>query len=120
MPTWNGSAKCVGRANRLVSSLGYGVEEKSGMCVTNKHTSIPGTGLPVTAFTTVPEIRGVPIWKGEILSKNVTKFPGASFQKRTRTATTKRKRTPKIKGKYGKHNLIFDRRSEDSNAAIAH
>jgi hypothetical protein len=92
----------------------------AGMCVTNKHTSIPGTGLPVTAFTTVPEIRGVPIWKGDILSKNVTKFPGASFQKRTRTPTTKRKRTPKIKGKYGKHNLIFDRRSEDSNAAIAH
>jgi hypothetical protein len=58
------------------------------MCVTNKHTSIPGTGLPVTAFTTVPEIRGVPIWKGEILSKKVTKFPAASFQKRTRTATT--------------------------------
>src|SRR5271166_5546786 len=92
----------------------------AGMCVTNKHTSIPGTGLPVTAFTTVPDIRGVPIWKGEVLSKKLTNFAGASFQKRTRTATTKRKRTPRIKGKYGNHNLIFDRRSEGSNAAIAH
>src|SRR5208282_1226513 len=83
----------------------------TGAYVTNKHTSIPGTGLPVTASTTVPEIHGVPTRKGGSHSKNAKTRPGANCHKRKKTSSTKTK--------YG-HHSSFDRRFGGRNAAMPH
>src|SRR5579863_6372493 len=83
----------------------------TGAYVTNKQTSIPGTGLPVTASVTVPEIPGVPTRKGDSHSKNTKTRPGASCHKRKKTTSTKTK--------YG-HHANFDLGFGGSKVAMPH
>ena len=86
------------------------------MSVANRHTSIPGTGLPVTASTTVPEIFGVATWKGDNRTDILMASSGATFHMRKKSTTGK---TTNAKIKY-RHHSSFDRSTEASEAVMPH